>query len=84
MDDTHVIKLLRAAVAKAARQHDLRQKYVSMVLTGSRRAGPQILAALGLERTPGAVRRIVSRTAAPKRRSRAQPARFNPSLAVSA
>jgi hypothetical protein len=63
MNDAHVVKLLAAAVAKAgsqsewARAHQLRQQYVSAVLNGSRRAGPQILAALGLERATGAVRR---------------------------
>jgi hypothetical protein len=70
MTDKQVVKLLQAAVAKAgsqsawAREHRLRQQYVSAVLTGSRRAGPQILAALGLERTPSAVRRIASRKVA--------------------
>jgi hypothetical protein len=69
MQDERVVDLLRAAVEKAgsqsawARAHGVQQQYVSLVLNGSRRAGPQILAALGLERTTGTVRRIVrSRT----------------------
>jgi hypothetical protein len=54
--DERVLQLLHAACKKAgsqsawAREHGVRQQYVSLVLNGSRRAGPQILAALGLAR----------------------------------
>jgi hypothetical protein len=57
VNDTHVIRLLRAACREAgsqnkwAKQHGVSQQYVNHVLNGHRPPGPQILAALGLERT---------------------------------
>jgi hypothetical protein len=56
MDDQRILKLLRAACEKAgsqrawAKAHGIAPAYPNLVLTGRRRAGPQILAALGLTR----------------------------------
>jgi hypothetical protein len=52
-----LLQLLRAACKEAggqsafARTHGMRQQAVSLVLTGRRPPSPQVLAALGLERT---------------------------------
>jgi hypothetical protein len=57
MKDERVLQLLRAACRKAGSQrqwaqaHGIAHQAVSLVLTGRRRPGPQILDALGLERT---------------------------------
>jgi hypothetical protein len=56
MDDEHVLRLLRAACKNAgsqaqwAREHGVAQQYISAVLNRRRAPGPQVLAALGLER----------------------------------
>jgi hypothetical protein len=58
MKDERVLQLLRAACrqagsqAKWARAHGIWPQAVSLVLTGRRRPGPQILTALGLARVP--------------------------------
>lgn len=55
MDEDRVIAKLRAACKKAGSQyawaiaHDIRPQYVSAVLTGRQRPGPQIVRALGIK-----------------------------------
>jgi hypothetical protein len=61
-----VLQKLRAACKKAgsqsawAREHGIQQQYVSLVLTGRRQPGPQILGALGLTRVTR-IAKVVSR-----------------------